>query len=135
MSPPRRDPHTMRRPQGPISSSSGAISTVCAPGVEPPRGTPPWRIRHTRLPGSGAIEAARVRLLPAVNPMKLPAKALNKPLAALTGAAGQADARPTRQMYAVFEELSAGVGEQVRQLDEVIARELPAPAAAGAQSC
>jgi len=29
-------------------------------------------------------------------------------------------------MYAVFEELSAGVAEQVRQLDEVIATELPA---------
>jgi hypothetical protein len=74
----------------------------------------------------GAIEAALTRLLPAVNPMKLPPKALNNRLAALTGAVGQADARPTRQMYAVFEELSAGVAEQVRQLDEVIKKELPA---------
>ena len=75
----------------------------------------------------GAIEAALTRLLPAVNPMKLPPKALNNRLAALTGAVGQADAKPTRQMYAVFEDLSAGVAEQVRQLDEVIKKELPAP--------
>jgi photosystem II stability/assembly factor-like uncharacterized protein len=68
----------------------------------------------------GAIEGALTRLLPAVNPMKLPQKALNNRLAALSGAVGQADARPTRQMYAVFEELSAGVAEQVRQLDEAI---------------
>jgi hypothetical protein len=74
----------------------------------------------------GAIEAALTRLLPAVNPMKLPPKGLNNRLAALTGAVGQADAKPTRQMYAVFEELSAGVAEQVRQLDEVIKKELPA---------
>jgi len=74
----------------------------------------------------GAIEGALTRLLPSVNPMKLPPKALNNRLAALTGAVQQADARPTRQMYAVFEALSAGVAEQVRQLDEVIATELPA---------
>lgn len=79
----------------------------------------------TALEKLGAIEAALTRLLPAVNPMKLPPKALNNRLAALTSAVGQADARPTRQMYAVFEELSAGVAEQVRQLDEVIKKELP----------
>jgi len=73
-----------------------------------------------------AIEGALTRLLPTVNSMKLPPKGLNNRLAALTGAVGGADARPTRQMYAVFEELSAGVAEQVRQLDEVIATELPA---------
>jgi len=73
-----------------------------------------------------AIEGALTRLLPAVNSMKLPPKGLNNRLAALTGAVGGADARPTRQMYAVFEELSADVAEQVRQLDEVIATELPA---------
>ena len=73
-----------------------------------------------------AIEGALTRLLPAVNPMKLPPKALNNRLAGLTGAVQQADARPTRQMFEVFEELSAGVAEQVRQLEEVIATELPA---------
>jgi hypothetical protein len=82
----------------------------------------------------GAIEGALTRLLPAVNSMRLPPKALNNRLAALTGAVGQADARPTRQMSAVFEELSARVTEQVHQLEEVIATELPAPANAAGRA-
>jgi photosystem II stability/assembly factor-like uncharacterized protein len=68
----------------------------------------------------GAIEGALTRLLPAANPMVLPPKGLNNRLAALSGAVQQADARPTRQMYAVFEELSAKVVEQLRRLDEVL---------------
>lgn len=67
----------------------------------------------------GAIEAALTRLLPAENRMKLPPMGLNNRLSALTGGVGQADARPTRQMYAVFEELSARLVEQLRLLDQV----------------
>jgi hypothetical protein len=74
----------------------------------------------------GTVEGALTRLLPDVNSMKLPPKALNNRLAALTGAVQQADARPTRQMYAVFDELSAAVSEHVRRLDEVVGTELPA---------
>jgi len=73
----------------------------------------------------GEIEGALTRLLPASNPMKLPPKALNNRLAALTGAAGGADARPTRQMYAVFDGLSASVKEQIGLLDDTILKELP----------
>jgi len=78
-----------------------------------------------------AIEGALTRL-PGPSPHVLPPKALNNRLAALSGAVGQADARPTRQMYAVFEELSAGVAEQVRQLDEVVKKGLPAAAGGSA---
>jgi photosystem II stability/assembly factor-like uncharacterized protein len=71
-----------------------------------------------------AIEGVLTRL-PGPSPMVLPPKALNNRLAALTGAVMQADARPTRPMYDVFQELSAGVAEQIRQLDEMIQKELP----------
>jgi len=58
--------------------------------------------------------------------MKLPPKGLNNRLAALTGAVGRPMPGRPGKMYAVFEELSAGVAEQMRQLDEVIKNELPA---------
>jgi hypothetical protein len=82
----------------------------------------------------GAIEGALTRLLPAVNQMKLPPKALNNRLAALTGAVMSADARPTRQMSAVFEELSAGVAAQLQALDDVIKKDVPAPTKSGGQA-
>lgn len=54
MSPPRCDPHTMRRPQGLIRNSSHAISTVCAPGARPPRASrPARRFRHS--PGNRPV--------------------------------------------------------------------------------
>ena len=67
------------------------------------------------------------RLTRAVGPtpaMLLPPKALNNKLAALTSAVLGADARPTRQMFAVFAELSARAKDDLRQLDEVVRREL-----------
>jgi photosystem II stability/assembly factor-like uncharacterized protein len=71
-----------------------------------------------------AIEGVLTRL-PGPSPMVLPPKALNNRLAALTGAVMQADARPTQPMFDVFQELSAGVAEQIRHLDDVIQKELP----------
>jgi photosystem II stability/assembly factor-like uncharacterized protein len=66
-----------------------------------------------------AIESALTRL-PGPSPHVLPPKALNNRLAALSGDVQQADGRPTRQMAAVFEELSGLVAEQFRRLDEVL---------------
>jgi hypothetical protein len=71
------------------------------------------------------IEGTLTRLLPAVNRMRLPPIGLNNRLAALTRSVVQADARPTRQMYAVFQELSAAVAEQERQLEAVIKAHVP----------
>ena len=51
-------------------------------------------------------------------------KGLANKLAALSGDVGRADARPTRQARAVFEDLSARLAARVRQLDEVIANEV-----------
>jgi photosystem II stability/assembly factor-like uncharacterized protein len=66
-----------------------------------------------------AIEAALTRL-PGPSPYMLPPKALNNRLAALSGDVGGADARPTRQMYDVFKDLSGLVVDQVRRLDEAV---------------
>jgi hypothetical protein len=65
-----------------------------------------------------AIEAALTRL-PGPNSNMLPPKALNDRLAALSGEIQHADARPTQQMYAVFEALSGLVAEQLRLLEQV----------------
>ena len=71
------------------------------------------------------IEGTLTRLLPTVNRMKLPPMGLTNRLAALTRSVVQADARPTRQMYAVFQDLSAAVAEQERQLEAVIKAHVP----------
>jgi hypothetical protein len=47
---------------------------------------------------------------------------LNDRLGALSGAVAQADARPTRQMYAVFDELSAAVADQERRFSDLAKR-------------
>ena len=65
-----------------------------------------------------AIEGALTRL-PGPNPNSFPPKALNDRFGSLSGAVAQADARPTSQMYAVFEELSKSVAEQSRRFDEI----------------
>ena len=65
-----------------------------------------------------AIEG-NLTVLVGPNPMNLPPQPLNNKLAALTLVVQSADTAPTRQSYAVFEELSARVTEQLRQLDQV----------------
>ena len=82
-------------------------------------GSDATRIRERLM----AIEGTLTRLA-GPSPYVLPPKALNNRLAALTGAVAQADARPTKAMYAVYAELSAGVAEQIRQLDEFLRKEL-----------
>ena len=54
----------------------------------------------------------------------LPPKALNNRLAALTRYVGGADERPTQQAYGVFEDLSGRVTEQLRQLEEILTKEV-----------
>ena len=61
--------------------------------------------------------------LPGPSPMVLPPKALNNRLAALSSEVAKADSRPTKAMYAVFEDLSAGVAAQLRQLDEIVPKD------------
>ncbi len=65
-----------------------------------------------------AIESALTRI-PGPNPNMLPPKALNDRLAALSGEVQHADARPTRPMYAVFDDLSAAVAKQLQLLDQI----------------
>jgi photosystem II stability/assembly factor-like uncharacterized protein len=69
-----------------------------------------------------AIEGALTRL-PGRSPMVLPPKALNNRLAALSSEVAKADSRPTKPMYEVFQDLSAGVAEQLRQLDQMVPKD------------
>src|SRR4029453_17063289 len=62
-----------------------------------------------------AIESALTRL-PGPSPMVLPPKALNNRLAALSSEVAKADSRPTKPMYAVYEDLSSKAAGQLRQL-------------------
>jgi len=71
-----------------------------------------------------AIEGQLTRI-PGRNPLYLPAKTLDNKLAALTGKVGQREARPTKQMYDVFEYLSRRADDVLRQLAEVIGKDLP----------
>jgi hypothetical protein len=74
----------------------------------------------------GAIEGALTRAVGPKATFNLPPKALNNRLAALTRVVGRADARPTQQAYAVFEDLSARVAEQLSLLNETLTKEVAA---------
>ena len=56
------------------------------------------------------------------SPLLLPALAAL--LLGVLPAVASADARPTKAMYAVYAELSTGVAEHIRQLDEFLKKEL-----------
>jgi len=83
------------------------------------------------------------------DPLNFPIK-LNNKLAALGGIVASADAQPTEQSYALYDELAAKIDAQLRQLNQVMTDDLksfnalvrtsdipaviikPSPAAAGA---
>jgi photosystem II stability/assembly factor-like uncharacterized protein len=71
-----------------------------------------------------AIEGELTRL-PGKNPMYLPPKALDNKLSALSSVVSGREARPTRQMYDVFDYLSQRADGVLTQLKEVIDREMP----------
>jgi hypothetical protein len=73
-----------------------------------------------------AIEGRLVRVM-RTHPLDMAPKGLSNKLAALSGDVGRADARPTRQAVAVFEDLSARVAAQLRQLDELIGKQVTTP--------
>jgi len=58
------------------------------------------------------------------DPLNYPIR-LNNKIAALTGVVASADAKPTRQSYAVFEELSGQLQVELDRLDEIIATGVP----------
>jgi hypothetical protein len=66
------------------------------------------------------IELALTRLPSPAMPDKIPPKALNNRLAALSGAVQETDGRPTHQMYAVFAELSRLTDLQLQALNAEI---------------
>ncbi len=70
-----------------------------------------------------AIEGALTRAVGPKPTFNLLPMGLNNRLAVLTGVVGGAAARPTQQMYAVFEDLSAHVMEQLRLLDQTLTEE------------
>jgi photosystem II stability/assembly factor-like uncharacterized protein len=77
-----------------------------------------------------AIEGLLTRLTGS-HSLEMGPKGLANKLGTLSGAVATGDVKPTKQMYTLFDDLSARVAEQLRQLDEVIAKEVGAPAGAG----
>jgi len=69
-------------------------------------------------------EIYQTRLQSNQDPLNFPIK-LNNKLAALMGHIESAEARPTEQSYAVFNDLSQRLDVQLRTLQEVIATDLP----------
>ena len=59
------------------------------------------------------------------DPLNYPIR-LNNKLAALTGVAASADAAPTAQTYAVYEELVARINAQLQKLEAIMRTDLPA---------
>jgi photosystem II stability/assembly factor-like uncharacterized protein len=59
------------------------------------------------------------------DPLNYPIR-LNNKLAALTGVASSADAAPTAQTYAVYEELVAKINAQLQKLEAILKTDLPA---------
>ena len=57
------------------------------------------------------------------DPLNYPIR-LNNKLAALGGVVGSADAQPTEQSYALYEELAAQIDAQLRQLNQVMSDDL-----------
>ncbi len=59
------------------------------------------------------------------DPLNFPIK-LNNRIAALVGVVSSADAKPTRQSYQVFEDLSRQLQVQLDRLDEIVGQDVPA---------
>jgi kynureninase len=59
------------------------------------------------------------------DPLNYPIR-LNNKLAALAGTVASADAAPTAQSYAVYEELAAKIDAELSTLDTVLAEDVPA---------
>jgi hypothetical protein len=59
------------------------------------------------------------------DPLNYPIR-LNNKLAALAGSVGSADAAPTAQAYAVYDELAAKIDAELKALDGVLAEDVPA---------
>jgi photosystem II stability/assembly factor-like uncharacterized protein len=74
-----------------------------------------------------AIEGELTRL-PGKNPMYLPPKALDNKLSALSSVVSGREARPTRQMYDVYDYLAKRADTVLAKLKELIAKEMPTSA-------
>jgi photosystem II stability/assembly factor-like uncharacterized protein len=59
------------------------------------------------------------------DPLNYPIR-LNNKLAALAGTVGSADAAPTAQSYAVYDELAAKIDAELKALDRILADDVPA---------
>jgi photosystem II stability/assembly factor-like uncharacterized protein len=71
-----------------------------------------------------SIEGQLTRI-PGRNPLYMPAKALDNKLAALSSVVARREARPTKQMYDVLADLARRADEVLRQLSDVIDKDLP----------
>jgi photosystem II stability/assembly factor-like uncharacterized protein len=72
----------------------------------------------------GAIEGLLTRLTGS-HSLEMGPKGLANKLGTLSGAAASGDGKPTKQMYTLFEDLSARIAVQIGQLNELVAKEVP----------
>ncbi len=70
-------------------------------------------------------EIIQVKIKSGQDALNYPIK-LNNKIAALTGTAAGADAKPTQQMYDVYTDLSGKLAIQIKKLDKIISEDLPA---------
>lgn len=91
--------------------------------------------REKRGPATPAVASIRQKLLAiegqltrmvGSHPLEVTPKGIINKLGTLSGVVGSGDARPTKQDYALFEDLSSRFVVQARQLAEVIGKDLPA---------
>jgi hypothetical protein len=73
----------------------------------------------------------QLQRLTGAHSLELAPKGLYNRLGTLSRSVLSADAAPTKQQVTVYDELSAGIAEQLRLLDEVLANEVPGVAKAG----
>ena len=66
-----------------------------------------------------SLEGRLIRVVAGLHPHMVPPKGPEFKLAALSGVVGSADAKPTRQMRAVFEKLSSEVGRERQRLEQL----------------
>jgi hypothetical protein len=86
--------------------------------------SPTARAAHaTILTKLRAIETELTRLTLSHSLDVTPKGLINK-LGTLSGTVASGDARPTKQQYELFDDLSARIAVQVRQLDEVVAKDV-----------
>ena len=122
---------TSSRPRTTRSAGCAACATRRRRRPSGPRAARPRRPSRTPRTRSRkkltAVEEAlyQTKNRSSQDPLNYPIR-LNNKLAALAGSVGSADAAPTEQAYAVYDELKAQIDAELQTLERVLAEDVPA---------